>query len=201
MRVHKHTVGKIYPKYQPYPLTFDSRDSPYDSDPPAHSRTEPANHGISESSEDLPDLTDDRPAPDWFDPESVPSNDEARLRPLRHLQSLFSDRIDFLRRALDDLESAKRERQRIVESALDELDSEIGRCEKSVATLKAGFNNTEQQRLIERRLLELKRDRRREALLSWRDLVWLRAEIRKLQREIESLAKTVAPAGNRDAPT
>jgi DNA repair exonuclease SbcCD ATPase subunit len=201
MRVHKHTVGKIYPKYQPYPLTFGSEDCHYASEPQEDSRSTPDNHRISESSDDLPDLTDDRPTPDWLYPESLPSNDAARLHPLRHLQSLFSDRLDFLQRTLDDLESAKKERQQIVESALEELDSEISRCDKSMATLKAAFNNTEQQRLLERRLLELKRDRRREALLSWRDLIWLRGEIRNLQREIETLEKTAGPAKNREAPT
>ncbi len=154
MRVHKHTVGKIYPKYQPYPLTFDSEDIPYDSEPPEDSRSPPDSHGITESSDDLPDLTDDRQTPDRLFPESPPSNDAARLHPLRHLQSLFSDRLDFLQRALDDLESAKEERQQIVNSALNDLDSEISRCEKSMATLKAAFNNTEQQRLLERRLVE-----------------------------------------------
>jgi hypothetical protein len=201
MRVHKHTVGRIYPKYQPYPLTFGSEDCLYASEPPEDSRSLPDNHRISESSDDLPNLTDDRPTPDWLYPESPPSNDAAGLHPLRHLQSLFSDRLDFLQRALDDLESAKRERQQIVGSALEDLDSEISRCEKSMATLKAAFNNTEQQRLLERRLLELKRDRRRETLLSWRDLIWLRAEIRKLQREIETLEKTAGPVKNQDAPT
>jgi len=201
MRVHKHTVGKIYPKYQPYPLTFESGDTPYASEPPEDSRPLPDNHRISEPSDDLPDLTDDRSTPDWLYPESAASNDAARLHPLRHLQSLFSDRLDFLQRALDDLESAKTERQQIVESALEDCDSELSRCEKSMATLKAAFNNTEQQRLLERRLLELKRDRRREALLSWRDLIWLRAEIRKLQREIETLQKTAGPARNQEAPT
>jgi hypothetical protein len=201
MRVHKHTVGKIYPKYQPYPLTFGSEECYYASEPPEDSRFPPDNHTILESSDDLPDLTDDRRTPDWLCPESLPSNDAARLHPLRHLQSLFSDRLDFLQRALDDLESAKRERQQIVESAIEDLDSEICRCERSMATLKAAFNNTEQQRLLERRLLELKRDRRREALLSWRDLIWLRGEIQKLQREIETLQKTAGPARNQEAPT
>jgi hypothetical protein len=201
MRVQKHTVGKIYPKYQPYPLTFGSEDCPYASEPLDDSRPSPDNHRISESSDDLPDLTDDRQTPDWLFPESSPSNDAARLHPLRHLQALFSDRLDFLQRALDDLESAKKERQQIVESAIEDLDSEISHCEKSMATLKAAFNNTEQQRLLEHRLLDLKRDRRREALLSWRDLVWLRAEIRKLQREIETLGKTAGPARNQEAPT
>jgi predicted transcriptional regulator len=201
MRVHKHTVGKIYPKYQPYPLTFDEEGSPYAAETPEDSRSLPDNHRISEPSDDLPDLTDDRETPDRLWPESPSSNDTARLHPLRHLQSLFSDRLDFLHRALDDLESAKKERQEIVKSALEDLDSEVSRCDKSMATLKAGFNNTEQQRLLERRLLELKRDRRREALLSWRDLIWLKAEIRKLQREIETLEKTAGPIGNRQPPT
>ncbi|GAH70794.1 unnamed protein product, partial [marine sediment metagenome] len=53
----------------------------------------------------------------------------------------------------------------------------------------------------ERPLLELKRQRRQEAVMSWRDLVSLKREIRALKREIDPLGRTVSSTPNRDGPT
>jgi hypothetical protein len=201
MRSQKNLVGKIYPRYQPYPLSLDSEDEPY----PTKNRNDPEHVEHNRENSGVPEDVHDplgEPFPsDWFAAEPTSSNDESSFRPLRLLDSLFSDRMGFLQRALEELKAARNEREQIMRHDLVELDSEISQCDRSITTLKAAFNNTEQQRHIERKLLELKRDRRRETLLSWRDLIWLRAEIRKLQREIETLGKTTASAGNRDAPT
>jgi hypothetical protein len=62
------------------------------------------------------------------------------------------------------------------------------------------FNHSGQRRHLQRILLELKRERRREALLSWADLLRLKNEIRKLQREIDAIGKTAKSTENRDAP-
>ena len=70
----------------------------------------------------------------------------------------------------------------------------------SLSGLKAALNHSERRRNLERRLFELKRERRREALLSWRDVVWLRGQIRKLQREIDSLGGTTGTNGDPEAP-
>ena len=83
---------------------------------------------------------------------------------------------------------------------LEELDHEIEECEGSLAILQGMLNDPEKRRHLERRLFELKRERRREALLSWRDLVWLRGEIRKLQRELDSLRRTGQSPENRETP-
>jgi hypothetical protein len=200
MRGRKNTVGKIYPKYQPYPLSWDFKGEVYSSESGADS--EPGrpngNHPVRENSHGL--ITD-ASHPDWFSSKTIPSNDERPLRPLSLLHSLFADRLGFLQRALDELESAKNERQQLVRYALDELDPEIRECEQSLARVVDVLNGRERRRDIERRLFELKRERRREALLSWRDLVWLKGEIRKLQHEIDTFARTAASTENRENPT
>ena len=201
MRGRKNVVGKIYPKYQPYPLSFDSKEKTYSRDTAESFETRSTNRSSIGPVEDFRDLIGEPTPPDWLATEPLPSNDARPLRPLRLLQSLFADRLSFLQRALDELESSKKERQRLIKYALDELDPEIQDCELSLSTLKHGLNEPEGRRQLERRLFELKRERRREALLSWRDLVWLKAEIRKLQREIDSLCSTAASAENREAPT
>lgn len=200
MRGRKNTVGKIYPKYQPYPLSWDFESETYTSKNAAdseHGRPN-GNHPVRENSHDL--ITDSSP-PDWLPPKPIPSNDTNGLRPLRLLHSLFADRLDFLQRALDELESAKKERQQLIRYALDELDPEIHECEQSLARIVDVLNGRERRRDLERRLFELKRERRREALLSWRDLVWLKSEIRKLQREVDAVGRTAKPDENQEAPT
>jgi hypothetical protein len=196
----KNTVGKIYPKYQPYPLSWDFEGEAYSSESGADS--EPGrpngNHPVRENSHDL--ITDSSRL-DWLPLKPIPSNDERPLRPLSLLHSLFADRLDLLQRALEELESAKKERQQLVRYALDELDPEIQECEQSLARVVDVLNGRERRRDIERRLFELKRERRREALLSWRDLVWLKSEIRKLQREIDAIGRTARPDENQEAPT
>jgi len=201
MRGQKNVVGKIYPKYQPYPLSFDSKEKTYSRDTTESFETRSPNRSSIGSVEDFRDLIGEPTPPDWLATKPLSSNDARPLRPLRLLQSLFADRLSFLQRALDELESAKKERQHLMQYALEELDPEIQECELSLSTLKHGLNEPEGRRQLERRLSELKRERRREALLSWRDLVWLKGEIRKLQREIDALGSTAASAENRDAPT
>lgn len=201
MRGRKNVVGKIYPKYQPYPVTWDLKEktySPETADSPDTRSTKDSRPGTSEG---FHDLIGDPAPPDWFTPKPLPSNDERSLRPLRLLQSLFADRLDFLQRALGELESARKERQQLIQYALDDLDPKIQECELSLSTVVDVLNGRERRRNLERRLFELKRERRREALLSWRDLVSLKGEIRKLQREIDALGRTSKSAENNEFPT
>jgi hypothetical protein len=200
MHGRKTVIGKIYPKYQPYPLTFDSEEATYSTQTPDDSEPQRGKPENFTSLEDFHGLGGEPLPSDWFATKPLPSNDENRLRPLHLLNSLFADRLDFLQRALDELESAKSDREKILQNALDELDSEIRRCELSISTLLDMFNHTGQKRHLQRILLELKRERRRETLLSWADLMQLKSEIRKLQREIDALNKTAKSAENRDTP-
>ena len=201
MHGRKTVVGKIYPKYQPYPLSFDQQEATYSTHTSDDSEPRPSKPENANSLEHFHDIGGEPLPSDWFATKPLPSNDEKGLRPLHLLNSLFADRLDFLQRALDELESAKSDREKMVRNALDELDSEIRQCELSLSTLLDMFNHTGQKRHIQRMLLELKRERRREALLSWADLLRLKSEIRKLQREIDSLGKTTKSTENRGAPT
>jgi len=201
MRGRKNTVGKIYPKYQPYPLSFDSKENTYSPETADDSVTRSDKGNNVRTLEGFHDLIGDPAPSDWVASKPLPSNAERPLRPLRLLQSLFTDRLNFLQRALDELDAAKKERQRLIKYALDELDPEIQDCEVSLSAMKAALNNSERRHNLERRLFELKRERRREALMSWRDLVWLKGEIRKLQREIDAISRTPSPAENQQPPT
>jgi hypothetical protein len=195
MRGRKNVAGKVYPKYQPYPLTWHFNEDMYSSEKlPDSQQSIPDSK--SPTADDFRDLISDSDCPGQSLPEPLPSNDEGHLRPLRLLQSLFTDRLSFLQKALDELERAKKDREQLAQYALKELDPEIQECEVSLSALKAAMNNTERRRDLERRLFELKRQRRREVLTSWRDLVWLKAEIRKLQREIDALDRTNKSARN-----
>lgn len=192
---------KVYPTYQPYPVTWNSELDDYsggsDDTPEKGSR----DWAAPDVFQDLPDLTGDHSLPDWFGSRPTGSNDESAFRPLHLLQSLFADRLNFLQRALDELDTAKQEREQMTRNAMEELDSEIQKCEIALGALNVPPDGLESRQPFERRLSDLKMQRRREALLGWRDLVWLRAEIRKLQRDIEALGTTAKSAQNREAPT
>ena len=99
-----------------------------------------------------------------------------------------------------ELEEARKEREQLTEYALKELDPEIDECEVSLSALKAAMNNTERRRDLERRLFNLKRERRHECHKSWKDLVYLKQAIGKLKKEIDSISGTANTAKNRKAP-
>jgi len=197
----KRTGQKIYDTYIPYPMSFDSKENGYFSETPENVRPRSIEGSISDFLQDFDSSVFDHEPTHSSQQKPAASNDERGMRPLRLLNSLFSDRLCFLRNALDELEAAKKEREQLIRYALDELDPEIQECEVSLSALKAALNYTERRRNLERRLFELKRERRREALLSWRDITSLKSEIRKLHREIDALTSTTGTAEKRKAPT
>lgn len=201
MHGKKRTGQKIYNTYRPYPVSFDSRENIYSSEPPEDDRPLSTDGSISDFLQDFDNLLAGPDQPNPFQQKPTPSNDERGIRPLRLLNSLFADRLSFLQNALDELEAAKKEREQLIRYALDELDPEIRECEVSLSALKAALNYTERRRNLERRLFELKHERRREALLSWRDIISLKSEIRKLSKEIDALTSTARTAENHKAPT
>ena len=199
MRGRKGVTGKVYEKYQPYPVTWDLKSEQYPSDDMKESRPKDATDN-DDSSKDFHDLISDPDFPGRSFSEPLPSSHETNSRPLHLLQSLFADRLSFLQRALDELEGAKKDREQLAQYAMKELDPEIRECEISLSAMKAAMNNTERRRDLERRLFDLKRERRYECLRSWKDMVWLKNEIRKLKREIETLKGTANTADNRKSP-
>jgi len=101
------------------------------------------------------------------------------------------------------LEDAGQKRERLTGAALEDIDSHIRDCDWAIALLKDNklLNDFDRRKHLERQLLELKRQRRQEAVMSWRDLVSLKREIRALKREIDSLGRTASSAKNREAST
>ena len=173
---------RIYPTYEPYPVSDISDDWNYSS-----------------GEDFLPDDRDTRDRagslkvsghPDsplsfpLLPPESCGNPPQAFPGPLRMLESLFSERLDFFNLALCELEGARKEREKLTSEALGEIDSEIGDCERALSFPLLIV--ADERRMLERRLSELKRERGRQKISCWRDLVWLRAEIRKLKKQISS---------------
>lgn len=96
MHGRKDVVGKIYPKYQPYPLSFDSEEETYSTKRLDNFEHQPGKAENANVFEDFHDVGGEPLPSDSFAPKPLPSNDEKSLRPLNLLHSLFADRLDFL---------------------------------------------------------------------------------------------------------
>jgi len=175
--------GKPYRTYEPYPVSIGSEAHDY----PAFGSHETSGMN-SLSQENLHDLSDDSGSPFSFPvhhPERGESPSPGSFRPMRLLEGLFSDRLDLLGSALEELECAQKEREKLTTATLEEIDAEIAECGKALSIPM--LIHTDEKRLLERRLSELKRERTRQKLSCWRDLVFLRSEIRKLRKHISQI--------------
>jgi hypothetical protein len=189
MNSWKVSDERVYRKYRPYPVSSGSEGKSYDDD------GTPAGN-LSQGHEPDPNGSrhDEDPFGEPFFDDFPQGGDFNRTPnssgPLHLLNSLFSERLSLLQNAMDEIDSATKEREQLTAKALTELYEEIDKCELRLYTLEQGHNDFEKRRHLERRLFELKREKRRECLLSWRDLVLLRKETRKLRHEIDVLART-----------
>jgi len=200
MRRQKAWKGKVYRTYRPYPVSERDGSRDYAPEGSADDNGTPDGPFTHDSFDDFSELAGDAGPLDWPLEEPPRSNDS--FRPLKMLQSLFADRLSFLQRAVEELEESKREREKLTGYAMRDLDPEIRHCEETLALLvdERLLDDREYRQGLERRLFNLKRERRREAVHSWRDIVSLRAQIRKLQRELDALGRTAGSARNRDPP-
>lgn len=197
----KNFTGNPYPTYRPYPFSLDMEGKGYSRGHNEGPETEKSfRSGELTFDDDISDFKADLNPSGHSLSRPLPSDHESSFRPLRLLRSLFSDRLNFLERALGEFESAKDDRETLTRKALCELDHDIKRCESTLAALPHGVGDPERRRNLERQLIELRRDRRRESLLSWRDIVWLKGEIRKIKREIDALSRTSRKAENQEHP-
>jgi len=192
---------EVYKTYRPYPVTWNLKQDSYSTEAIDNAEPKSTNRNGTPVSQDFHDLIGDPTPSAWFSQKPLSSNSERPLRPLRLLQSLFSDRLTFLQNALDEVEKTKSERERLTHDALSELDAGIEECELRLRTIKAAFNNHETQHKLEQRLFNLKREYHHHSIMCWRDIVVLKDSIRKLKREIETLSRTTESAENREAPT
>ena len=203
MPSRKSPKEKVYPTYQPYPVSWGSEDESYRTRSPKQSDSPTLQRSETDPFDDFPDLIGDPAPADWLPSRPTTSNEQAGLRPLRLLQSLFADRLDFLQAALHELQDAGQEREQLTAKALEDIDSHIRDCDQAIALLRDNklLNDFDRRKQLERQLLELKRQRRQEAVMSWRDLLSLKRETRTLKREIDSLGRTTNSTENREAPT
>jgi len=203
MPSRKSPKEKVYPTYQPYPVSWGSDHETYKPPSTEQPRTSSPQHTNTDPFDDFPDLIGDPAPPDWLRPQPITSKEEPSLRPLRLLQSLFADRLDFLQAALRELQDAGQEREQLTAAALEDIDSHIKDCDIALTIPKGNtaLNDLDRRKQLERQLLELKRQRRQEAVMSWRDLLSLKREIHALKREIDSLGRTANSTENREAPT
>lgn len=133
MSSRKPPKEKVYPTYQPYPVSWDSEHETYkppSADQPRSSLPQPTN---TDPFDDFPDLIGDPTPADWLPSKPITSNEQPGLRPLRLLQSLFADRLDFLHAALRELEDAGRKRECLTAAALEDIDSHIRDCDSALA--------------------------------------------------------------------
>ena len=103
MNCRKWMKEEIYSTYKPYPVSWDSKENSYSSDILDNTGSKPSQMPDKGSLQEFPDINDD---PGFFDrtiTESSESSVDKSFHPLHLLQSLFSDRLDFLQRALDEL--------------------------------------------------------------------------------------------------
>ena len=203
MPSRKSSKEKVYPTYQPYPVSWGSEHEAYEAPTPEQPRSSSSRPTHTDPFDDFPDLIGDPTPADSLPSRPMISNEQAGLRPLRLLQSLFADRLDFLYAALRELEDAEHKREGLTGAALEDIDSHMKECDIALTILRGNkaLNDLDRRKHLDRQLLELKRQRRQEAVMSWRDLLSLKREIRALKREIDSLGRTANSTENREAPT
>lgn len=190
---------KVYDHYRPYPFHGPEQSPGYasGSDNGGGRKDQPDQR--RDPLEGF-DLAGDHGPTDWSLPERMTTERDESIRPLPVLSSLFSERLSFLRAAVEELEQAKRDRDSMTEEALADIDARIAQCDRALQVYRQDkrLNNFERRKHLENQLSELKRQRRREAVMSWRDLLSLRREIRSLQREIASIGSTFMNRDNQE---
>jgi hypothetical protein len=188
-RQWRRRASRRYPTYQPYPVSGDSDDEIY-TDPFNESPGSSPKNDLNMTRERPSVLADDSFLPEWFDSRPIVSIEEKSFRPLSLLQSLFSDRLSFLQRSLEEIEMSRKERECLTETALSELDRDIEECERYLDVLRGILNKREVRQHLERKLMDLKRERRHVKLSNWKDILFLKAQAQKLERELDSIART-----------
>lgn len=185
--------ARRYPTYEPYPVSFGPDEDVYadSSDIPGLPPEAPEKSKLDDAAFD-----DDSSLPDWFDAGQVRPDDEIGFKPFRLLQSIFSERLSFLERSLYELDMARNERQQMTDKALEEIDHDIAECMRYLSVIKGILNNRERKRELERKVTDLKRERRHIELSSWRDVQSVQMQSRRLKQELDSLSRTGSIQGD-----
>lgn len=117
---------------------------------------------------------------EWKGPKSL-NRDEPEV-----FGTLF-DRLRFLERRAEELESMIEERTRLHRGVIEEIDKDIEDKEKMVARIA----DMEERRNFKLDISILRRDKRFELLQFWRDMMELRTELREVSEKMETESKIV----------
>jgi len=141
MRGGKDVQEKIYKTYKPYPVSLDADKVDYCQSDGNNEGDQSAGKDENDFINDFSELSGDPVPAELFLSKPITSNAENSFRPLRLLHSLYADRLNLLKKSLEELEEAKAERERLNKYALEELDPEIRRCEQSLSAIDGMLNN------------------------------------------------------------
>ncbi len=197
----KTNSDEIYECYEPYPSTRPSRVRDYDHENAEDLIADLPAHDSRDHTRSLSDLLGDHGPTDLSLPSPPQANGDRAFRALPIIGSLFADRIDMLRATLDELTQADRDRHAMTTEALEDIDYRMAECERILSIYRSSraLNDFRRRRHFERMLMDLKRQRHQEAVLSWRDILTLRREIRSIEREMASLGR-VTPSSRDTKP-
>ena len=140
---------RIYGTYEPYPVTRGSGPEGYRDDTHFSTESHDAEHPDKGHEHGFMDLLGGAGPSDWSLPRPLQSEADGRLKPLPTLQSLFADRLDLMRAALNELRTAEDERRKLTETALEDIDSRIAECDAHLATFRSSrvLNDLERREL------------------------------------------------------
>lgn len=201
MAEDKTDSDDIYECYEAYPSTRRSRVRDYDRENAEDLIADLPSREAGSHMKSLDDLLGDHGSTDLSLPSPPQANGDRAFRALPIIGSLFADRLDMLRAALDELTQADRERRDLTTEALEDIDYRIAECERILSIYRSSraLNDFRRRSHFERMLMDLKRQRYQEAVLNWRDILTLRREVRSIEREMSSLGR-VAPASRDKKP-
>lgn len=104
------------------------------------------------------------------------------------IESYFADRVDIVRRRLDQTRNELQTRLTLHTAFTEEIDAQIGYCQVSLekfAGWGVGYNTGVDMKRsnLERQLQQLRSERRRTEVQAWDDVVRLRKELREALQE------------------
>lgn len=119
----------------------------------------------------------------------MPRIEEQKLEPLKRLTpqvigSLF-DRVNFLKQRINEINSSIKDREKLNDDVLTDIDVDIMEKEK----MQAQATDTDERRNIKLDISILRREKRQERILFWRDILELKTELRKLLEQYETEIK------------
>jgi len=123
--------------------------------------------------------------------QALPRLEEGTIEPLRRISpkiigGLF-DRVEFLKERINEVMGTVKERERLHKTIIDEIEKDI--MEKE--TMGAKAMDLDEKRSIKLDISVLRKEKRGESILFWKDLTELRSELRELLEQYQTESKIV----------